>query len=648
MADIRLGSESNTYLSTTPGDRIFGEGGGDTITASDGGNTIYGGAGDDTLKGGDGNDVLYGDDTIDNTAHNILLGGGGNDEIYSYSAFDEIDAGDGDDIVRLNSIIESPALSSAAVEGGTGTDTLVLAALAGSGDAISFGVARQFTVFVNELGSVVATDFERIVLRGGYGAINVAGGDLADTIEVNASRQAYFSAGNLSGGGGDDTFIVYGTSNNNRERIDGGDGMDTLGWQEVAGGDVFNSLKADATKGTLIGDGTVLIDFTSIEALNINATMTTGAIDFKGGKGDDTLVAWKASSSKVDTGKGNDYVSIATGTAEIDLGDGNDTAGVDFSNASRVNIDGGAGNDEIRGGSGAGTLRGGAGNDKVGANSHRTSVYGDAGNDTLFRNALDMDDGKTKAVIDGGAGRDTLVLSVLYTSHATKLDLSKSSFKLSDGTVVKNCEAVEFIGSASAVNKITSSDDSGGAAVNKVTGGNVNDILTASARGASLDGGFGNDRLVGGKGADILNGGFNGNDTLIGGGGNDQIIGGAGIDLLTGGAGKDTFVFAVAFHSGTTAGAVDIITDFTRAQKDRIDLSGIDAVSATTEDDAFSFIGATAFSHNAGELRFEKFDNPGKNNDFTSISGDTNGDGLADFVIQARGLIDFAETDFMR
>lgn len=638
MADIHLGSESNTYVSTTPGDRIFGEGGGDTITASSGGNTLYGGAGDDVLNGGDGNDVLYGDDTIDNTAHNILLGGGGNDEIYSYSAFDEIDAGEGDDTVRLNSIIEAPALSSAAVEGGTGTDTLVLAALAGSGDAISFGVASQFTIAVNELDSVVCTGFERIVLRGGYGAINVAGGALADTIEINSSQEAHFSAGSLSGGGGNDNFIVYGTSNNNRERIDGGSGTDTLGWKEVNGGEVFTNLKIDATKGRLIGDGTTLIDFTSIEALNINATKTTGAIDFKGGKGNDTLLAWQASSSKVDTGKGNDYVSISTGTANIDLGDGNDTASIDFSNASRFTIDGGAGNDAMRGGSGTGTLRGGDGNDKVSANSHDTSIFGDAGNDTLFRMALDMDDGKTKAVIDGGAGHDTLILSVLYTTHATSLNLSKSSFKLADGTAVKGCEAVEFTGSAAAVNKITSSNDASGAKVNTVTGGNVNDILTASARGATLDGGFGNDKLIGGKGADILNGGYNGNDTLTGGAGNDVIDGGAGIDLLTGGKGRDSFVFAAAFHSGTTADTVDIITDFSHAQKDRIDLKGIGALD---------FIGSDAFSNHAGELRFEKFDNAGKSNDYTWISGDTNGDGVADFVVQARGLIDFVDGDFL-
>jgi Ca2+-binding RTX toxin-like protein len=597
--------------------------------------------------GGAGYVSLYGDDNTDLTANNILNGGDGNDRIFSFSPYDEIDAGDGDDTVTLSAIAESTASAGSAVEGGTGTDTLNVIALAASGDAVSFGVDSVFTIAVNALEGVVCSGFERIVFNGGYGSINIAGGSLTDTIQVNTGQQAHFTAGNLSGGGGNDNFMIYGTSNDGLEHIDGGAGTDTVGWKETNGGDSFTNLDLDVTKGKFLGDGKKIIEFTNVEAASINTTETTGNIKFKGGTGNDSLVAWTASSSVVDMGGGDDSVNISTGTVRIALGAGNDSASVDFSNSSRANIDGGSGDDEIRGGSGAGALHGNAGNDTLSASSRKTSIFGDAGNDTLYRSAVDMNAGNTRAEISGGAGHDTLVLSVLFSSHANNLNLSKATFKLSDATTVSGCEVVEFIGSATAVNKIISSNDNGGAAVNKVTGGNVDDILKAASRGASLDGGFGDDRLTGGNGHDVLNGGFNGNDTIIGGGGNDMITGGAGIDLMTGGAGLDTFLVAAAFHTGTTAGMMDIIADFNHAQGDQIDLDGIDANTLAGGDDAFVFIGGAAFSNVAGQLRFEKFDNVGTANDFTWVSGDTNGNGSADFVIRANGLIDFVEVDFV-
>ncbi|MCW5751816.1 MAG: type I secretion C-terminal target domain-containing protein [Alphaproteobacteria bacterium] len=61
----------------------------------------------------------------------------------------------------------------------------------------------------------------------------------------------------------------------------------------------------------------------------------------------------------------------------------------------------------------------------------------------------------------------------------------------------------------------------------------------------------------------IISGGA-GADTLSGGGGDDTLIGGAGADLLIGGAGADLFVIA---------GIGNRVTDFSRAQGDRLDIS---------------------------------------------------------------------------
>jgi serralysin len=60
---------------------------------------------------------------------------------------------------------------------------------------------------------------------------------------------------------------------------------------------------------------------------------------------------------------------------------------------------------------------------------------------------------------------------------------------------------------------------------------------------------------------------------------------------------------------------------------DLIDISAIDANSKTIKDDPFTFIGSAAFSGRAGELQVSV------SNGTALISGDVNGDGLADFSV---------------
>ena len=76
--------------------------------------------------------------------------------------------------------------------------------------------------------------------------------------------------------------------------------------------------------------------------------------------------------------------------------------------------------------------------------------------------------------------------------------------------------------------------------------------------------------LNGTTGADTLRG-LGGNDTLRGLAGHDILDGGASRDLLTGGTGADRFRFSVG--SGFGQANADQITDFNRAQGDRIEIS---------------------------------------------------------------------------
>jgi Ca2+-binding RTX toxin-like protein len=160
------------------------------------------------------------------------------------------------------------------------------------------------------------------------------------------------------------------------------------------------------------------------------------------------------------------------------------------------------------------------------------------------------------------------------------------------------------------------------------------DQIAGAAGNDSLSGGGGNDVLNGGDGNDQLDGGA-GADAMAGGGGNDRLIGGTGNDWMEGGAGGDVFVFAglndsrlSALRSDGKKLMPDVITDFTSGQ-DKIDLSALDAVSGTVANDAFTFIGGSAFTGQAGELRYEVIE------DYSHIYVDIDGDGLADMRIVA-------------
>lgn len=121
------------------------------------------------------------------------------------------------------------------------------------------------------------------------------------------------------------------------------------------------------------------------------------------------------------------------------------------------------------------------------------------------------------------------------------------------------------------------------------------DLLIGDAGDDTLIGDAGNDRLLGGTGDDSLFGGVgndrlgggSGNDVIVAGAGNDVIVGGAGRDSLTGGAGADMFIYRSLFQF--LGDGDEIVTDFTRSQGDKIDLSVIDANADVDGNQAFTF-----------------------------------------------------------
>ena len=174
-------------------------------------------------------------------------------------------------------------------------------------------------------------------------------------------------------------------------------------------------------------------------------------------------------------------------------------------------------------------------------------------------------------------------------------------------------------------------------------GGSGNDRISGLGGKDTLYGDIGKDQLNGGAGDDRLSGGA-GNDKLLGGYGNDLLVGGIGQDTLAGSGGHDVFRFAPGDSARIRTNA-DIITDFSHAEIDQIDLSAFDTNAARGGIQPFLFIGTAAFTPGggklAGELHYVHADG------YTYIEGDANKDGVADVVIALKGTLDLVASDFI-
>ncbi|WP_196221768.1 right-handed parallel beta-helix repeat-containing protein [Sphingobium sp. CAP-1] len=271
-------------------------------------------------------------------------------------------------------------------------------------------------------------------------------------------------------------------------------------------------------------------------------------------------------------------------------------------------------------------LRGGAGNDTLTGGLHNNKLIGGLGDDTYYVKGVG-----DHVVEAAGGGNDTVYTSIDYV-----LEANVEGLRLSLGGLTGTGNALDnrILGSTGndRILGMDGADTLQGYEGNDVIyGGNGDDLLRGDDGNDTLSGDAGNDRLYGGAGNDVINGGA----------GNDLIEGGAGRDVLTGGAGKDSFIFRAGDLTGTTKAAPEIITDFSRADGERINLSAIDARSGTLADDAFSFIGTKAFSGKAGELRFELVDG------HAMAFGDINGDKIADFALHVQSVTTFVASDFI-
>ena len=307
----------------------------------------------------------------------------------------------------------------------------------------------------------------------------------------------------------------------------------------------------------------------------------------------------------------NDRVQIV-GTGGNDLLVGTDVAEQLVGREGNDFLEGAGGDDLLDGSWGDDTLQGGSGNDQLDGSFGNDRLNGAEGGDTYLVSGNEAGGWSSFAGFDtyndtGSSGVDR-ILAV----GPGDVDIGLNSFSAANG--IERIEAAAGVGTVRLL---------GG------WNGDTLDFSQIALVGGTfiIDGYYGNDTITGSSAA----------DTIRGGGNDDRLIGGLGADLLTGGSGCDTFSFNSVAEIGLAPASFDIITDFA-SQVDKINLVNIDANLNVDGDQAFRYVGAAVFSGVAGELRLAD----------QILSGDINGDGLADFRLGLTGVSALSSTADLR
>jgi Ca2+-binding RTX toxin-like protein len=226
---------------------------------------------------------------------------------------------------------------------------------------------------------------------------------------------------------------------------------------------------------------------------------------------------------RVVMGDGDDDVDVSNGVGipvEIDGGAGNDELTGNIEGGQERML-GGAGDDSLKGYAGGDHLEGGPGNDRVDGGTGADVVLGGDGDDRVIGDG-DLSGATDPDVIDGGPGYDLLDDDYSTVGREGKglitltLDAGADDGFAGEGDEVRGIEKVDTAISGTYVG--TDARDElyvGAVGVANVQGRGGDDTIYTSYDNDTIDGGAGNDTIRG----------YAGDDAIVGGPGQDSIFG---------------------------------------------------------------------------------------------------------------------------
>ena len=586
---------------------ITGRTGNDKLTGGGGNDSLLGGAGNDTLSGGDGYDVLdagTGVDVVDGGL--TAVGWYKNDVLIVHGNFA--------DYVRTKVSAEDVRLVNAS-----------------TGENITFrNISHiQFADGKLTLAEVVqnmASEFADVLV----------GTDGRDTLDGQAGADL------MSGGLGDDTYVVDNRADVVDEQVDGGADTVLVAWPKAVKGDLY-FLPENVENASIISPAGVSLSLAGNRANNL-LIGNAGANTLLGNEGDDTLDG--GAGADLLAGYTGDDVYIVADSGDIvdeDEYDGTDTVrttlttyllganveNLDYSGKAAFTGVGNALDNAILGGDGGNKLDGAAGNDTLVGGAGADSLQGGLGNDIFLGSA-------GKDTIDGGLGGDELrglgafADYTIVRPNATDIQLTD---KAGNVVIVRNVESFNFDGVVKSLAELQYNVASVGG--DKLYGTNAGDTIDGGLGADTLEGGAGDDTYIvdnagdvivedAGQGLDsvkvglttagatyalaanvenatvtstaainltgnALDNALTGNaaaNTLSGGAGNDTLDGGAGADKLIGGSGDDLYV---------VADAGDVVTENAGEGIDQVDTS-LASYTLAANVERLNYTGKAAFT----------------------------------------------------
>jgi Ca2+-binding RTX toxin-like protein len=598
---------------------------------------VLAGEGDDYLQGGSGDDYLDGGGTAPSGGGiNTLVGGDGNDFLSSRAVTGpggSVDGGDGVDTVASlwlynldvtnveifdfywanTSQVSARVDQIAAFTGftdvtGTNPASTMSFFLVGAGGTIDFSAIAFGQHSVGLDGTTLTS---ALTATGSAGTDTINGGASDDTLngfDGNDFIVGFGGNDTVSGGAGSDT--LNGGAGNNT--IDGGTGDDDITssgtFDIVTGGDGDDTLRPGHNGGTIDGGAGVdtvragilaAYGFSNVEVLDAGSNLSASAaqlasfatITDSSAAADSRIeIMMQGAGGTVDLSTrvaGAHSVYVRAGFGGL-AGGVNVTATVnndilEASNSYADTLDGHAGDDTIYTGGGAApkTLSGGEGNDLIHITGGTGSIDGGNGTDTVRGDTFGNFSYSNVEILDTVGNTFVLGSIAAFASFATITDTVGVPRQLT--LALQGAGGTLDLSTRMAAGFSANVIEWGGNAVTSgiaVTGSILDDQLSGSSHGDTLNGGDGNDTLFMTFGNDSLNGG-NGNDTFkVATGTQGTMDGGAGIDTaMIGHLGLFTFadveVLDAPVINGTVAGYASFatITDSAGAANSQIDVN---------------------------------------------------------------------------
>lgn len=460
--DTVEGGEGDDVLDGQAGDDILvGGAGDDEISGGAGDDRLSGGEGDDRLDGGDGLDTAdYASDTAgvivdlaagtaegdesgsdDLIAIENVIGGAGDDVLKGDAGDNLLEGGEGEDTLVLSGATAAIALDLVAgtvsAEGlgqdlftgieafrlGEGDDRLVIAAGAAAVGSIDGGAGTDTLVLTGTGTLGTLTDVEAVELAGDWRltdeGYDVAFGAGAQTLTLQAALFADGGlAGTIAGFGQEDRIALAGIeadsatlgAGNLLTLTGAATGPVTLQLdpaQDFSG--MGFSLAADGQGGVVLSYGPANAGDDVLTGGNGDDVFDGGAGNdvLKGGAGDDALLGG-AGDDQIDGGSGDDLIAAGIGDDIVKAGSGDDV--IDAGEGDDV-VDAGSGDDIVLGGAGNNTLDGGSGDDRIDGGAGDDILTGGSGHD-VFVFAAGFGKDMITDLRTSGASSDVLEFSI--------------------------------------------------------------------------------------------------------------------------------------------------------------------------------------------------------------------------------------------